>query len=1457
MNKRFVVLFTIVLLAVLAGAIYAWRAGTPAPSQSPAPNKEIATAPTAPTAPAATTPGAPTAPQSPASASSPSPAPAAPSVPPLVATTLGRPDAQPVPTPPSALRNAPAPLAIPADFLDRIVNGSNVQFQLPGGGLASGTVELIEHDVHGVLTVQGRLSAPQPGFYFLHRQTEPGVAGAFSGHVRFDEGIVAYRLEPSGPGGSTQLVARRIDEVICVGLPQPPQEADAPAAQAAAAASTDVPVNAPQTHPTDIPIPASQNGIIPLQSLPGATAVVFLDFEGGPGPWAGWGNFPVAPANASNSQIKEVWQRVAEDFQPFNINVTTDRQVFEAAASNSRQRVMVTPTNTASPGNGGVAFYNSFNSTADNVCWAFYTTGKNAAEVISHEVGHTLGLHHDGRAVPGEARQEYYGGHGSGDTGWAPIMGVGYSQTLSQWSKGEYAHATQTQDDLAQITNNNNAVNYRADDYGATHAAAGYLEIQPNNSVSNEGIIERNTDVDAFRFETTGGVVSFTVTRVSHGPNLDIQASIHDVSGTQVTSANPLDSLNATVSATLTPGEYTLRVTGVGKGDPTTGYSAYGSLGAYIITGSAAGGVKPDRFSIPENTANGTSVGTISPRKNHGGASLSYSIASGNAGGAFAIHPTTGQLTVANASVLDYETLSTRWDAPATIPLIVRIKNNEDPSIEETIRVVVTVTDINEAPIVDAASSTVFSRTLAGTEVLRMSGRDSDRFDFITWSIVGGNTGNLFAINSASGVITLTAPPDVTSPTTYQLVVRAVDQLSPTRIVQTTVPITVLPLGGDYQPGTIVRTFYEGLNGNAVSDLTSNTAKFPNNPDSQTVHTSFDGDPEHGENFGSTMTGYLIPPTTGSYTFWIASDDSSELWISTNSTPGSATVRARVNGSTSRYEYNRFATQQSSAIPLVAGQVYYIEARQKEGIGGDHLTVAWQGPGFSRQVIPGRYLAPYSINFAPRIPATTMQVRNDAIDGFTVGKVPVTDVNAQDTHSFTIVSGSGSAVFGVDASTGRIFVKNSAALTTGSSYTLGIRATDSGSPARTGSGTITIQVTDSQTIRVNGIVRQIWRNYTGANLSGLATHPGYPNSPDETRNLTSFDAGSLGFNQYVSRIRAYVVPPTTGTYRFYISSDDHSELLLSPNATPVARVNNWVDPRSWTAQAGQASPARTLVAGQRYYIEVRHRQGTGGDDLAVAWTTPENGTPTIIPGSALEPFNINAAPTWSGTAPTFRIAAGTAAGAPVGVITATDPEGRGVAYGISAGNTDQAFAIDSQTGAITVANAAAIASPRSFTLTVVAQDEGLDGVYPLGSATRTITVEVLTASDFWRFEKFGADFQNAAISGDRADPDGDGLDNLTEYALGLEPRIADRQGIVSDTSMVDGKPHLRLTVTRNPGVTDVLLTVESSGDPAAPSSWSSETTTVEVDTPDTLRVRDNTPMDAADARFLRLKATRR
>ncbi|MCW1923157.1 discoidin domain-containing protein [Luteolibacter arcticus] len=779
------------------------------------------------------------------------------------------------------------------DFLDRIVSGKSVSFDLPDGRKATGVVELIQHDDTGVLFVQGRLEQPAAGSYFFQRQTIAGVAGSLVGNIRFDAGSDAWKVLPTAPNGGPRLVASTVDEVLCVNYALPPSDLDAEQA-----GEPEV-QHAPQTHPTNITIPSYQNGIIPLQSLPDATGVVYLDFDGEKGPFPSWGNFDAAHSGANNTQIYDVWKMVAEDFQGFNLNVTTDRKVYDSAPQGRRIHCMVTPTTNAAPGAGGVAFLGSYNWGGDPVCWAFYSTGKSSAEVISHEIGHTLQLAHDGRTIPAEG---YYGGHGTGSTAWAPIMGVGYYANLSQWSKGEYASANNLQDDLAIIVNNND-VDYRADDRGNTLATASYLEIAANSSVSNEGIIESTGDVDAFRFVTSGGQATLNVNTVGLNPNLDILAElVNAATGVVVTSNNPDLGIDATVAANLAAGEYLLRVSGTGRGNPLIdGYTNYGSLGAYLVSGSVTGGVKPDRFSIAENSANGTSVGTVTPRNNHGGATLAYTIASGNGAGALAINGTSGLLTVANGSQFDYEALSLRWDDPPTIELLVNITNASNPSLNETVRVVVSATDANEAhSIVGTSNTSVYRNANTGTLVANFSTQGEDQFDNITWSITSGNGGGAFAL-SADGRLTVANSAALAAQSSHVLQITATDSGPLLPVISANHTVTVGTLLWNPGDALVVRNWTQEAGVTA-----SQSSTFGGCVASRAIDGNTDG------NLGSES---LTHTDTGTNSWW-------EVNLGADRVIGSVQLFNRTDGVGTRLSNFRISVLDASHTE-VSGQNFY------------------------------------------------------------------------------------------------------------------------------------------------------------------------------------------------------------------------------------------------------------------------------------------------------------------------------------------------------------------------------------------------------------------------------------------------------------------------------------------------------------------------------------------------------
>ena len=171
--------------------------------------------------------------------------------------------------------------------------------------------------------------------------------------------------------------------------------------------------------------------------------------------------------------------------------------------------------------------------------------------------------------------------------------------------------------------------------------------------------------------------------------------------------------------------------------------------------------------------------------------------------------------------------------------------------------------------------------------------------------------------------------------------------------------------------GMITREVWTGVSGNYVYNLTG-LPSYPDSPNLRAELTRFEGPIDWAENYGTRIHGFLVPAETGSYTFWIASDDYSELWLSSNSNPANQIKIAEVIGYTSPRQWDKFSGQQSAPVTLTAGQAYYIKALHKEGLGGDHVAVAWRLDGSckGREVISGSYLFPYDTDVPTPNPMT-------------------------------------------------------------------------------------------------------------------------------------------------------------------------------------------------------------------------------------------------------------------------------------------------------------------------------------------------------------------------------------------------------------------------------------------------------------------------------------------------------
>ena len=352
-----------------------------------------------------------------------------------------------------------------------------------------------------------------------------------------------------------------------------------------------------------------------LHSRPGAQRTIYLNFIGATITNTVWNvssatinakpyDIDGVPTSFSTTElqlIQYIWQRVAEDYAVFDVDVTTEEPPedrlsrFDSSDQTFGTTVVITDNNGVyNCSCGGISYVGVFNSTSSyfKPAFVFYNMlgngdEKAVAEAISHEAGHNVGLFHDGSST-----SFYYFGHGTdAATAWAPIMGIGYYKPLVQFSKGEYADANNTEDDFAVAESY--GLPLRADDYGnSVHAA---MPLPGSNGGTIDGVIERQGDEDMFSFTAYAGSFTAAVRPANRSGNADLVLTLLNSAGVVLASSNPTNALDASFSYELTaPGSYYIKVSATGNGDPAIdGYSAYGSVGNFRLTASFQGGGTP------------------------------------------------------------------------------------------------------------------------------------------------------------------------------------------------------------------------------------------------------------------------------------------------------------------------------------------------------------------------------------------------------------------------------------------------------------------------------------------------------------------------------------------------------------------------------------------------------------------------------------------------------------------------------------------------------------------------------------------------------------------------------------------------------------------------------------------------------------------------------------------------
>ena len=332
-----------------------------------------------------------------------------------------------------------------------------------------------------------------------------------------------------------------------------------------------------------------------LSSFPGAPATLYLDLHGEAQQNWGMATVPAIPAYDIDgdpttfsaqelSNIQLIWQRVAEAYSPFNVNVTTvdpgSWNLTGMGQNYNRFRVVIGGSGSwTGVVQGGTASVGSYYTPGlPNTAYVFPTQLANdpmyVGDEAAHEAGHGFGLQHQS-VYSGTVQTAVYN---PGNSSTAPFMGnplrAGIRATW--WYGPNSLGYDMIQDDLATIGGSVNGFGFRTVSTGQSATSSTPLSVA-GNSVSGAGIIELTSQHDYYSFNVpVTGSATFNVNVAPFGAMLHAILEIHNASDGTLASAASATTLGQTLTVNLPAGTYYAVVKSFGQ---------YGDVGQYTLTG--------------------------------------------------------------------------------------------------------------------------------------------------------------------------------------------------------------------------------------------------------------------------------------------------------------------------------------------------------------------------------------------------------------------------------------------------------------------------------------------------------------------------------------------------------------------------------------------------------------------------------------------------------------------------------------------------------------------------------------------------------------------------------------------------------------------------------------------------------------------------------------------------------